>query len=378
MRITIFVLTLGLFLTTGVQAQDNTSLSPKTSDLSLLLTSLSNILSSTNPKTIHYQNLEPAAGNAQSMAPLHTSEQVPIVEPEPALKLTAPKPKLSAETKRILRSTPAGLGGTNSKPEKITLKRGEFDPEFGSLLDGPIDKTEPPNEGTADLNGPGPEAKEPPVTAVAKPKFEISVNNSKDAKSTYELLDKALKAVNAGQYESAIAYYKLVLKRDKRNQDAMFGLAASYHKAGQRTQAREAYAQLLSAYPSFEEGLSNMLLLASEEAPADALKELDRLGAKNPNFAPIFVQKAKIYAKMGDNEKAKQNFIKALKIQPNNANYRYEMAVFLDQSGDISGASQLYSQLIDESYKGNNLPVARSQIQERLAYIASLPQKSSL
>jgi tetratricopeptide (TPR) repeat protein len=277
---------------------------------------------------------------------------IPILPPTKTApeNFVVQEPMLSPETKRIFRKTPSNMGVTESASGSLAIQRGKFDAEF---------------EGDESILNNEKEA------SGVKPKYEIKVEDTKTVENEISMLDKGLKALVTGQYEGAIAIYKSVLVKQPKNRDALFGLATAYHKAGQRTQARQAYSDLLSKYPNFQDGLNNFLMLASEEAPKDALAELEQLSVRNPNFAPIFAQKASIYNKMGDQDKAVANFIKALLIEPDNLSYKYNLATIYDQSGNRQKARSLYSQLLEASYKGKPLPVGRQQISERLEILSA-------
>jgi Flp pilus assembly protein TadD len=277
---------------------------------------------------------------------------IPILPPTK----TAPEnfviqePMLSPETKRIFRKTPSNIGVTESASGSLAIQRGKFGEEFEvneSILNNEVN------------------------SGAVKPKYEIKVQDTKTVENQISMLDKGLKALVTGQYEGAIAIYKSVLVKQPKNRDALFGLATAYHKAGQRTQARQAYSNLLAKYPNFQDGLNNFLMLASEESPKDALAELEQLSVRNPNFAPIFAQKASIYNKMGEQDKAVTNFIKALLIEPGNLSYKYNLATIYDKNGAPEKARKMYSELLEASYKGKPLPVGRQQISERLEVLSA-------
>ncbi len=353
------------------------------SDFHNMLSSLSNMLSSTNPKMVA-QNAEPAAGetaapqavsDVDDLPPLPGAAVKKVKEPRRIAQPEANTSALSPQTRSMLEAAPSGIGNRQNKAGgNISLKRGGFDPEYGQYIDGPIDQAEPP---AAPVN-PDKIAKDgskvkPDIKLAARPgKMDIkvvSVSNVNDTLINY--LEQGFKALNTGQYEGAVALYKSALLKDPRNRDAMFGIATAYQKGGQKTQARNAYSALLAAYPAYEPGLNNLLVMASNESPKDALKELDALGARNPNFAAVYAQKAAIYGKMGDNISAKRNLVKALSLEPGNIVYRYNLAILVDKMGEIDVATKLYGQLLDQSAKGIALPVERSEISDRLTYIAA-------
>lgn len=366
-------------------AADTGTVPNKSSDFKNMMTSLSNMLSSTNPKTTKYQKLETAAGENQApetVTKLHVNDLPPlpgtkakaapipepqmIAQPEPDVEIA----KLSQQTKNALRATPSGIGDVKKAPfGRVKLERGDFDPEYGKYINDPIDANEKNIVVDADKitqaeNG---APKSPKATST----LDIKMQSGTKHDSIITTLEQALRALNAGQYEGAIALYKNVLEKDAKNLDALFGIATSYQKAGQKPQARAAYAQLLKAYPGYEPGLNNLLVMASSEAPQDALKELDAIGARNPNFATVYAQKGAIYSKLNDFANAKKNLVRAVELEPDNIVYRYNLAVLLDRMGDAANATKLYGQILDLGAKGANLPISRDVISERMVFLGS-------
>lgn len=200
--------------------------------------------------------------------------------------------------------------------------------------------------------------------------FEIKVSAEAKPVAPDELM-MASKAYAVGQYESAIAIYKNVLKEAPDDRDALFGLATSYHRNGQRDQAKIYYAKLLDIYPNDTEGQNNFLSLVGEEAPDDAIAEFTELAKANPDFAPIYAHKAMIYLKQGDDKNAIKNLYQALKMQPDNNDYKYNLAILFDRNGYNENAARLYTDLVQDSYKGIPIPASRNQISERIIFLNS-------
>ena len=199
--------------------------------------------------------------------------------------------------------------------------------------------------------------------------FEISVAGPEKQSKQADVLALAAKAYSVGQYESAIALYKSALQTDEKNRNALFGLATSYHRNGQKAQAKIYYAKLLDKYPYDTEGQNNFLTLVGEESPQDALKELADLAKNNPDYAPIYAQKAMIYMKTGDDLNAIKNLYQAVKLRPDNVNYKYNLAVLFDKNGYYENAALLYSDLIKDSRDGKTIPADRADITDRMTFI---------
>lgn len=181
--------------------------------------------------------------------------------------------------------------------------------------------------------------------------------------------EMAYRALMAGQIEAAISLYKQSLKMSPGNKTSLFGLATTYHRNGQLTQARMLYSEILSKYPDDRDTINNFMALISNSAPQDALVELLHLEAANPGFSPIAAQIGMIYQRLGDDARAVQYLEKAVGLSPENLSYRYNLAIIFDRLGHWQEAATLYQQLLNAASEGVTIPGDSRTIQERLLYI---------
>ncbi len=199
--------------------------------------------------------------------------------------------------------------------------------------------------------------------------IKITVEQPKEDIS--KMLEDAYDDLIAGNQEEAIGLYKDVLAREPQNKLALFGLATTYHRAGQLQLARPLYGRLLAIDPHNVEGLNNFLVLLADEAPREALVELERLEQSHPGFSPIPAQMAIIYEKLNNFPMAVQKMQQAIDMSPENIKYQYDMAVMLDKRGDWPDAAMYYQQLLVASERGEKIPASEEDIQERLTFIRS-------
>ena len=185
------------------------------------------------------------------------------------------------------------------------------------------------------------------------------------------MLEQAYDALIAGDQENAVSLYKQVLDEQPENTLALFGLATTYHRAGQLQLARPLYGRLLAIDPNNQEGLNNFLVLLADESPEEALYEMKKLERTHPDFSPLPAQMAVIYQKMGKYELAVVKLKHAIDLSPENIKYRYNLAVIFDKQGDWDNAATYYQQLITSYNRGEKIPANPQQIQERLTFIRS-------
>lgn len=184
-------------------------------------------------------------------------------------------------------------------------------------------------------------------------------------------LEQAFAAVQAGQFEVAKSMYRQILQAQPGSVPAMFGLASLLQRDGQKTEARQLYSQILEQEPHNRETLNNFLIMVSEESPSEALQELRRLEADNPNFDPIPAQIAAIQAQQGQIGSAIDSMVRAAQLAPDNVTYKHNLAILLDQAGRKPEAIAAYQQVIEAYKQGQPIPADVSAIQERLTYLLS-------
>jgi Tfp pilus assembly protein PilF len=185
------------------------------------------------------------------------------------------------------------------------------------------------------------------------------------------LLQDAYAALEANDLKQAASLYAEVLGIAPRNEDALFALATLYHSQNQTEDALPLYQRLLTINPAHQDGLNNYLALVASLSPEEALQKLAELEARNPDLASIHAQKSVAYARLGKKTEAIEAIQTALRMDPQNTEYRYNFAILLDEAGYYEDAATLYSQLLQTHRSGGQIPGDPTTIQERLTFILS-------
>lgn len=327
--------------------------------------------SKAEPEVVSVPALPPLPLPAPVEVKAEVAAPAPVAEPKPEpLMTTAPLPaptkaesapdstpatmpeKLSDETKRIASHVPSKID-TPVKPKpskKVAVKR--MAPEIEPLASNP--KVE-----TFDSAG-------------------LSIKVSRPGLDTNYELTHAYNALMGGNTSEAIEVYKNIISAEPENEDALFGLAATYHRVGDIEHARPYYSKLLKVNPSHREGLNNFLTLMGDESPEEALAELDRLEQRNPDFSPIPAQQGVLLSKLGYTDQAREKLLRAIDLAPENLTYKYNLAIIMDRSGRYADAAALYRLLIDASLKGSKIPAPLDTLQRRLNFIATTASAPAL
>ncbi len=199
--------------------------------------------------------------------------------------------------------------------------------------------------------------------------LEVSVRDAPE--SSLSVMKNAHEALQAGQYESAAKYYQEALNANQNNKKALFGLATAYHMNKQYDDARGAYLKLIKLAPDYWPAVNNYIILVTEENPERSIARLEDLFARNPSFAAIPAQLGNLYYGKGQTKKAVDFYTAALKIEPRNIDYRYNLAIILEKAGENVQAAALYRSLLDDAMKGATLPENPTSIRDRYFEIVS-------
>lgn len=200
--------------------------------------------------------------------------------------------------------------------------------------------------------------------------FSIVVKEAKS--SNIGNRDKEQLAYNSvliGQYEVAIELYKQVLKKEPDNNYAKFALATVYQKIGQFRQAKSIYYQMLkSGVDNQDEVIGNLLDILIEDSPQDATYLLSRLAVQNPDSANIFAYAAIAYSKVKNYDQAISMMKKAVILDGENVEYKYNLAVFYDKSEQYKEAVETYLQVIREAPRDSEV-FSMDDIKKRVEFI---------
>lgn len=265
--------------------------------------------------------------------------------------------------------------GTSSIPVAVPAPTAQLSPESKRIL-GSLHPTPPtvPTKATpkVDMKRVNPEVAD--IVKKAEQFYEsagVSIKVSQPSMNATSELERAYNSLMGGETEVAVRIYKDILNVDPTNEEALFGLAATYHRTGQTDNARPLYGRLLKQNPAHREALNNFLMLVSNEAPQEALNELSNLEQRYPTFSPIPAQMSILYERLGQPEVARSKILRAIELSPENWVYKYNLAIMLDRQGEYAGASDIYKELISASLQGEHMPMDMKALQARYNYISA-------
>jgi tetratricopeptide (TPR) repeat protein len=140
--------------------------------------------------------------------------------------------------------------------------------------------------------------------------------------------------------------YQKALAREPNNRDALLGLAAIDVRNGQLPSAEARYLKLLEADPRDGQAVAGLVALRGRVDPAASESRLKALIAGQPESAHLQFALGNQYAQQSRWAEAQAAYFKAYSIDPENADYAFNLAVSLDQLHQQRPALEYYQRAL--------------------------------
>jgi tetratricopeptide (TPR) repeat protein len=155
------------------------------------------------------------------------------------------------------------------------------------------------------------------------------------------------RALVTGDLESARRHYTAAIDADPANLDAELGLATVEARAGNVALAAGAYRRALELDPQNATALAGLAALADDSRP-EALESALRADiARHPESAALELTLGNLYAAHGRWAEAQAAYFEAQRLQPENADVAYNLAVSLDHLGQKRAAADFYRRALE-------------------------------
>ncbi len=153
-------------------------------------------------------------------------------------------------------------------------------------------------------------------------------------------------ALSRGDYGRARALYTQAAQAEPFNIDAHLGLAAAGARGGDNALAARHYRRVLEIDPRNSMAISGLLAVAGQVAPEALEVELKTLISRSPNAPTLHFSLGNLYA--GDRRwtEAQQAYFDAFRLDPDNADYIYNLAVSLDHLKQVPLALDYYQRAL--------------------------------
>ena len=181
------------------------------------------------------------------------------------------------------------------------------------------------------------------------------------------LVEQGYEAFQRNDLAAARDAYQRALAREPANRDALLGLAAIDVRSGQLNSAEARYLKLLEMDPRDSHAAASLISLRGQLDPVASESRLKNLIATQPESALLHFSLGNQYAQQARWSEAQAAYFKAHSVDPENADYVFNLAVSLDQLHQGKLALEFYQRalaLTDRRAASFDPARARLRVQE--------------
>ena len=260
---------------------------------------------------------------------------------------------------QAVRSHPAPVHQPANSPEPpLTLATEPAAPDTSAAE--PLNTPEPQEAAPATITAPE------PAPERFQPRQRIRIENQQQTNRIDPILTSAYQAYQQGDLATAQQQYVAALKQDPNNRDALLGIAALAQQQGQDAIAAQYYRHVLELNPRDPEAYAGMAALGGNNDSPDAESRLKLLLAQQPQSAALNFTLGNLYAGQQRWPEAQQAYFNAYNLQPDNADYAFNLAVSLDHMGQGKAAADYYQRALQLGKSSTTTGFDRAQVQQRL------------
>jgi tetratricopeptide (TPR) repeat protein len=159
-------------------------------------------------------------------------------------------------------------------------------------------------------------------------------------------VEQGYRAFQKNDLAAARESYERALAREPNNRDALLGLAAIDVRGGQLEAAEARYLKVLEMDPRDGQATAALVSLRGRLDPVASESRLKTLIASQPDVAQLHFALGNQYAHQSRWAEAQAAYFKAYSIDPENADYVFNLAVSLDQLRQKKTALEYYQRAL--------------------------------
>jgi tetratricopeptide (TPR) repeat protein len=160
-------------------------------------------------------------------------------------------------------------------------------------------------------------------------------------------LIQAYEAWRAGDLVEARRHYERVLKSDPRNRNALLGLGAIAVRSGLWDEASGRYTTLLRLNPRDSVAQAGLIAVHENVDPLRGESQIKLLLREEPEAPHLHFTLGNMYADQNRWGEAQSAYFDAYRLDNNNADYTYNLAVSLDRLGKGDAAADYYRRALE-------------------------------
>jgi Tfp pilus assembly protein PilF len=180
----------------------------------------------------------------------------------------------------------------------------------------------------------------------------------------------AYQALQNGKLDQAEALYREAAQRDPDNVDAQLGLAAIATQRGSYQQAVGFYERALELEPKNTTAQAGLIDIIGHADPATSEAHLKQLIARDPS-AFLYYRLGSFYARQEQWPSAQAAYFQAYQMQPDNADYAYNLAIGLEHLSQAKPALNYYRKALELSFQKGRASFDQQRVIERIGQLSA-------
>jgi tetratricopeptide (TPR) repeat protein len=176
---------------------------------------------------------------------------------------------------------------------------------------------------------------------------EIRIIRGRIPGRTGALINAAYAAYVAGNYSDARQAYLRVLKDMPDNRDALLGMAAIAQRTGEPDEAGRYWMQVLADYPDDPVATAALINLMADQDYTGNTRTIEKLLQDDPHAAFLYFSLGNLHAAASRWPEAQRAFAEASRLEGDNPDYAYNLAVSLEHAGDRWAALDYYKTALE-------------------------------
>jgi uncharacterized protein HemY len=184
-----------------------------------------------------------------------------------------------------------------------------------------------------------------PASPTGGAAFKIKRTSTPD--KLHPRLVRAYDAWRSGDLAAAKRDYQRVLQSDRRNRNALLGLGAIAVREGQWDDASDRYTELLRLNPRDSIAQAGLIAVHENVDPLRGESQIRLLLRDEPNAPHLHFTLGNLYAEQNRWGEAQDAYFNAYRLQSDNPDYAYNLAVSLDQLGKSGAAADYYRRALE-------------------------------
>jgi Flp pilus assembly protein TadD len=206
-----------------------------------------------------------------------------------------------------------------------------------------------------------------PASPTGGAAFKIKRKRTPD--KLHPRLLRAYDAWMAGDLAAARRDYERVLRSDPRNRNALLGLGAIAVREGKWDEASERYTTLLRLNPRDSVAQTGLISVHESADPLRGESQIKILLREEPDAPYLHFTLGNMYAEQNRWGEAQSAYFAAYRLQNDNPDYTYNLAVSLDQLGKAAAAADYYRRALELAAR-NGAVFDQPSVRDRLLKLA--------